>query len=125
MAKSLSMSKLFEWHYHPLSCAWGIKEYPGLFVERFQLHHQGRVDFPWNAFADCSGIALSHPMWAKARGNLSIWEFSARQEWVFDAIDPLENQYFASRRETLRALEMALLVWESTHGPHHWHALRG
>ena len=110
------MSKLYPWHGHPQSAAWGIREYPGIFVQRFQLHHNDRVDRPWNAFADCSGMALSHPMWAKARGELTIWEFSKQLDWVWDAIDPLEDQWFASRREALQALQMALLVWETTHG---------
>jgi hypothetical protein len=124
MVRRLSLSKLYPWHFHPQSAAWGIKEYPGIFVQRFQLHHHERVEHPWNAFADCSEMALRHPMWQKARGEMSVRDFGKQQGWVFDALDPLEHQWFASRRETLQALQMALIVWESSQEASGSHLLR-
>jgi len=115
--QSLHISKLYPWHYHPQSAAWGIKEYPGLFVQRFQLHHHDRVDYPWNAFGDCSGMALSHPMWARARGDLSIAEFGNQLDWIWDAIEPLENKWFQSRRDALQALQITIWTWESRYMP--------
>lgn len=114
MSPGLTIRKLSPFRLHPQSATWGIVEYPGIFLERFQLHYPGqdRVDFPWNAFADCSELILSHLVWQAQRAGRSIAQFAKDQDWIFDALDPLYGQTFKSRWEALQGLQGALAAWQ-------------